>query len=149
MSDDLRFKHLVSCLVAGPSGSGKSSFCFRFLRKHKALCTEPNFSGGNILRNCDRGAIPSRQLAGKKHVRFHEGVPADFNNCGENPCLIILYDLLNNACNKDVCELCKKCSHHRNISVILITQKLFHQRKFCCSISLNAMYNVVLENMCD
>ena len=91
-------------------------------------------------------AIPYRQLAGKEHVRFHEGVPTDFNNCGEKPCLIILDDLLNEAYSKDVCDVFTKGSHHRNISVILFTQNPFHQGKYCRDISLNVKYFVVLNN---
>ena len=39
-----------------------------------------------------------------------------------------------------------KGSHHRNISVILITQNLFHQANYCRTISLNAKYIVLLKN---
>ena len=46
-----------------------------------------------------------------------------------------------------MCDLFTKGSHHRNISVILITQNLFHQGKFCRDISLNAKYIVVLKNV--
>jgi len=67
---------------------------------------------------------------------------------GKN-CLIILDDFLNTAYSKDVCGLFTKGSHHRNISVILITQNLFHQGKFCRDISLNAKYIVVLKNVRD
>jgi len=42
-----------------------------------------------------------------------------------------------------------KGSHHRNISVILITQNLFRQGKYCCDISQNAKYIVVLINVRD
>jgi hypothetical protein len=49
----------------------------------------------------------------------------------------------------DVCDLFTKGSHHRNISVILITQNLFHQGRFCREISLNAKYIVVLKNIRD
>jgi hypothetical protein len=38
-----------------------------------------------------------------------------------------------------------KGSHHRYISVILITQNLFHQGKYCRDISLDAKYIVVLK----
>jgi len=120
IGDDLRFKHPFSCFVCGPRGSCKSSICIRFLRNNKALCTEPNFSCGIVLCYFESSAIHSRQLAGKKHVRFH-GVPSDFKNGGENPTLIILDDLFNDAYSKDVCDLFTKRSHHRNISVILIT----------------------------
>ena len=72
------------------------------------------------------------------------GVPADFNNSEENPCLINVDDLLKDAYSKDLCDLFTKGSHHRNISVILITQNLF-----CRDISLNAKYFVVLKNVRD
>ena len=136
MGDDLKFMHPFSCLVSGPSGSGNSSFCIHFLQNLKALCTKPNFSGGIIWCYLDCSSIPHQQLAGKEHVRFHEGVPADINNVGEQPWLIILDDLVNDAYSKDVCDLFTKCSHHRYISVILITQNLFHQCKYCRDISL-------------
>jgi hypothetical protein len=76
-------------------------------------------------------------------------VPTDFNNSVKKPCLIILDDLLNIAFSEDVCDLFTKGSHHRIISVILITQNLFYQGKFCRDISLKAKYIVVLKNVCD
>jgi hypothetical protein len=50
---------------------------------------------------------------------------------------------------KDVCDLFTKGIHHTNISVILITQNLLHQGKYCRDISLNATYIVVLKNVRD
>ena len=47
------------------------------------------------------------------------------------------------------CANFTKGSHHRNISVILITQNLFHQGNHCRTISLNAKYIVVLKNTRD
>jgi len=145
MGDDKKFKHPFTCLVSGASWSGKSSFYIRFLQNLKALCTEPNFSGGIIWCYSKSSAIPSQNFAGKEHVRFHEGVPADFKNNVEKPCLIILDDLLNDAYSKDVCDLLTKGSHFANISVIPITQNLFHQGKYCRDISLYSKYIVVLK----
>jgi len=48
-----------------------------------------------------------------------------------------------------LCDLFTKGSHHRNISVILITQNLFYQGRFCRDISLNAKYSVALKNVRD
>ena len=138
MGDKLKFKHPFSCLLIGPNVSGKTSFCIRFLENLKTLCTMGNFSGGIVWCYSELSATPYQQLAGKKYVRFHEGVPADFNNIGEKPCLVILDHLLNSTYSKDVCDLFTKGSHHMNISVILITQNLFHQGKFFRDISLNA-----------
>ena len=89
-----------------------------------------DFSGGIVWCYIELSAITYQQLAGKKHVRFHEGVPADFNS-GEKPCLIILDDLVNSAYSKDVCELLTKGNHHRNMCVIL--SRLLTERKvYCC-----------------
>jgi len=97
MGDDLKFKHQFSCLLSGPSGSGKTSFCIRFLQNLITLCTVADYSGGIVWCYSEISAIPYRQLAGMKHVHFHEGVPADLNYSGENPCLIIPDDLLKTA----------------------------------------------------
>jgi len=122
-SDDLKFKHPFPCIVSEPSGSGKFSFCIRFLQNLDALCTERNFDGGIIWCYSVKTAVPHQQLAVlKKKIRYNEGVPADFENAHGRPCLIILDDLLNDAYSKEVCGLFTKGSHHRNISVILITQ---------------------------
>jgi len=150
MSDDLKFKHPFTCILSGPSSSGKSSFCIRFLQNLDALCTERDFDGGVIWCYSEKTAVPSPTiLPKKKNIRFNEGVPADFDNARDRPCLVILDDLLNDVYSKQVCDLYTKGSHHRNISVILITQNLFHQLRFCRGICLNAKYLVLLINVRD
>ena len=130
-------------LVSGPRVWASRRFAFAFCK------TSKHFSGGIIWCYSKRIAIPYQQVAGKKHVRFHEGVPAGFNNSGEKPCLIILDDLLNDAYSKDVSNKFTKGSHHRNFSVILIIQNLLHHGKYCRDISLNAKYIVALKNVRD
>jgi hypothetical protein len=72
-------------------------------------------------------------------IRYHEGVPTEFDKAtGGLRSLIILYDLLNEAYSREVRDLFTKGIHHRNLSVILKTQNLFHQGKHCRDISLNA-----------
>jgi hypothetical protein len=73
----------------------------------------------------------------------------DFDNTHNRPKLIILDGILNNVYSKNVCDLFTKGSHRRNISVILITENLFHQGRFCRDISLNAKYLVVFKNARD
>jgi len=150
MAADIRFKHPFTCIVSGPSGSGKSSFTLRLVQHLHSLCTEPNFSGGIIWCYSEKSAVPRETLFSlHKNVSFHEGVPQNFDNDHGRPCLIILHDLLNEMYSKDVCDLFTKGSHHRNISVFLITQNLFHQGRFCRDISLNAKYSVALRNVRD
>jgi hypothetical protein len=64
--------------------------------------------------------------------------------------LLILDDLMDEAGQaSEVSELFTKGSHHRNLSVILITQNLFHQGKKMRTISLNAHYFVLFKNPRD
>ena len=147
MSEDLRFKHPFTCIISGPSGSGKSSFCIKLLQNLESLSTETRFDGGILWCYGESNAVPSVDVG--RRIQFHEGVPENFTNTGSKPCLIILDDLLNEVYSKEVCQLFTKGSHHRNISVILITQNLFHQARYCRDISLNAKYIVLLKNIRD
>ena len=146
MRDDLKFRHPFSCIVSGPSGSGKSSFVIRFLQNLRHLCTEPSFGGGIVWCYDEKSAVPSHHKL-TTNVRYNEGVTEDFGSANGEPCLVILDDLLTDVYSKQVCELFTRGNHHRNISVILITQNLFHQGRFCRDISINAHYIVELKNV--
>jgi len=149
MADDIRFKHPFSCILSGPSGSGKSSFNLRLLQHLDSLCTELNFSGGIIWCYSEKSAVPRQTLAAiHKNVSFHVGVPQNFGDDLGRPSLIILEDLLNEEYSKDVCDLSTKGSHHRKISVILITQNL-SIRGVSLETSLNAKYSVALKYVRD
>ena len=73
----------------------------------------------------------------------------NFEKAQGEPCLIILDDLLTEVYSEGVCVLFTRSSHHRNIGVILITQKLFHQGPNCRDIALNAKYLVLFRNVRD
>jgi hypothetical protein len=148
MIGDLKFKHPFTCIISGPTG--KSSFCVRFLQNIDLLCTESDFSGDIVWCYSEKSAVPSDQLTllGKR-VRIHEGLPTTFGNSEGKPSLIILDDLLNQVYSDQVCDLFTKGSHHKNISVILVSQNLFHQARHCRDISLNAKYMALLKNVRD
>jgi hypothetical protein len=61
----------------------------------------------------------------------------------------VLDDLLNKVYSRAVCDLFTKGSHHRNLSVILITLNFFHQAPHCRDIPLNAKYLVAPKNVRD
>jgi hypothetical protein len=84
MGDYLKFKHPISSFLNGPRGSGKTSIFVRFLQNLITLCTVADFRGGFVWCYSEISAIPYRQLAGTKHVRFHEGDPVTSTTVGKN-----------------------------------------------------------------
>jgi hypothetical protein len=148
MADVLKFKHPFTCIISGPSGCGKTSFGLKFLQNLDSLCTETAFAGEIVWCYSDEAAGPGRQLRdiNIKKVTYYEGVPENFGNAQGKPSLIILDDLLHQVYSQTVCNLFTKGSHHRNASVILITQNLFNQGRHCRDILLNAKYLVILKN---
>jgi ABC-type phosphate transport system ATPase subunit len=80
MASGIRLKHPFTCII-GPTGSGKSTFCIRFLHNLDTLCTEPDFPGGIIWCYSEQSAVPQQQLTVlKKNVQVCEGLPENFEN---------------------------------------------------------------------
>lgn len=140
-----QFKHPFTCLVAGPTQSGKTNFTFDLLANLKNLVVpEPNcivWCYGEYqdkYKELPTDVILSEGLEGLQYI----------DKTKRN--LVILDDLMQEAGNnQEVAELFTKGSHHRNLSVILIVQNLFHQGKMMRTVSLNAHYIVLFKNPRD
>jgi hypothetical protein len=83
-----------------------------------------------------------------KNVILVKGVP-EFETHENAPTLIVLDELMDSAYSTKVSQLFTKGSHHRNISVVLTTQNLFHQGPASRDILLNSTYIVVFKNPRD
>lgn len=125
--------------VCGPSQSGKSTFVKNLiLKKDSVLCGEPI---KKIIWCCKSKEFVPRELCSLPNFIVHEGV-TNIDQVSPNT-LIVIDDLMLEAFTKEVCELFTVNSHHKNISVILVLQNLFHHGKSCRLISLNANYIVL------
>jgi hypothetical protein len=83
-------------------------------------------------------------------VQIDEGLEVIETIDGSEPTLLILDDLMQEACeDKRVSDLFTKGSHHKDLSVIMLVQNMFHQGKFMRTISLNAHYMVLFKNPRD
>ena len=64
--------------------------------------------------------------------------------------VLVFDDLMTEAkCDQRIADLFTKGSHHRNISVVYLTQNLFPQGKACRDIILNTQYMVLFNNPID
>jgi len=78
------------------------------------------------------------------HVIFNEGVPNIEQFDGKERTLLILDDLMGET-NDSVSNIFTKVSHHRNVSVIYLSQNLFYKSKQNRTRSLNSHYIVLFK----
>lgn len=143
---DTRWLHPFTAILAGPSKCGKSYFVRRFLKYLSAMCT---VKFDRVLFFYGEWQNFYREFEGP--IEFHEGTPqtADYSNDNHKTKLIILDDLMRESSGDVVLDLFTKNSHHKNLSVIFITQNLFYQGKSSRDISLNTTYMVIFKNPRD
>ena len=147
---DVRWKHPFTALVVGPTGCGKTQFVTKLIQQHDQV-VDKRFD--KIVWCYGEYQLGYASMArDMPFIEFHEGIPSNmeglFDRRQSN--LIILDDLMSQA-NQDqrVSHLFTKGSHHRNLSVILISQNLFHQGRESRTISLNAHYMILFKNPRD
>lgn len=136
------FHHPFSMIIAGPSMSGKTTFLKKLLSLKERMF---NVKFNKIIW-CYAETNAKPDIPG---VIFHKGMLTNHTNESNKPILIVLDDLMSDAYNADVSELFTKGSHHRNTSVILVSQNLFHQTAQSRNISLNAKYIILCKNPRD
>lgn len=135
-------QHPFTCIVSGPTGCGKTQFTFK------------------LISNCDKMIYPQPeeiiwsygvyQPAFRKfpNIKFTEGIPDGEQFDGSRRVLLVIDDLMHET-NEKVSQIFTRGSHHKNISVIYLTQNLFHTSKHNRTMSLNSHYLVLFKNPRD
>lgn len=142
---DTRWKHPFTSMVCGPTGCGKTVFVKKFLLHIAQMCdTEIE----RVFFYYSEWQSGYREYGGG--IEFREGLPCSRDYADDPRAkLIIIDDLMREASGNVVVDLFTKGSHHRNLSVIYITQNIFHQGRGQRDISLNASYIVIFKNPRD
>lgn len=132
----LKLKFPSSCMVTGPSQSGKTELVRRMIaaRVYDYDITKVVW--------CYSAWQP--WFTSEKHFKFICGLPSD-EECFD---LLVLDDMMNSLTN-EIAHMFTVGSHHKNFSVILITQNLFPRVKVMRDISLNTHYIIFFRNSRD
>ena len=139
---DPRMKHPSTCIIAGPTGSGKTYFVRRLLA-HIEEMIKP--IPDHIVWYYGEWQPIYATIRG---VEFVEGLPDIGALDPQKRHLVIIDDLMSET-DERITSLFTKKSHHRNISVIYIVQNVFHKGKENRTISLNSHYIVMFKNPRD
>lgn len=139
-----RFKHPFTATCAGPTQVGKSWFLKEFLHYRREMIDPPPdkviWFYGIYQELFDK--IPD--------VTFIEGFPSNFRDYLGTNTLIIIDDLMSEVGNdKRLTYLFSKGCHHLSMSVIFVTQNLFHKGSEIRDSSLNSQYLIVFKNRRD
>lgn len=134
--------HPFTATIAGPTGCGKTQFVFRLIENATEMIDPPPkdvvYCYGEYQPIFRR--YPS--------VTFCEGLPEPSSFDGVEPTLLVIDDLMQET-DARVANIFTKVSHHRNVSVIYLTQNIFDKNKFARTISLNSHYLVLFKNPRD
>ena len=143
---DSRWKHPFTCIVAGPTGCGKTTFVARLLRYASSMIDPPP----ETITWCYGQWQPAYATLKQQvpNVSFEEGLPDSsmFDPTTRN--LVVIDDLMAET-DVRVTTLFTKTSHHANTSVVYLIQNLFPKNKESRTISLNAQYMVLFKNPRD
>lgn len=132
-----------TCIISGPTGCGKTQLTLRLIR-HAQEMIQPAPDTIVWCYGIYQSAFDSVQ-----GVRFQEGLPnvdSDFNK--DEHTLLILDDLMHET-NNSIMTIFTRGSHHRNISVIYLTQNLYYGTKQNRTMNLNTHYMVLFKNPRD
>ena len=153
MEFDPRFIHPFPCLIAGPTGSGKTQFVKRLLSEgENAILGAPE----HILWCYGeyQAMFHEEWVHSVPSIEFVEGLPLNLydrlNDKDGKRKLVVIDDLMSECVNdKKLASLFSKKSHHNNCSVIFIVQNLFVQGKEMRNITQNCHYMVLFKNPRD
>lgn len=132
----LKWRHPSTCMVTGPSQSGKTELVRKIIA-HKIYDSDIK----NILW-CY--SVWQPWFVNESNIKFINGLPKE----EENVDLIVLDDLMNDL-TANVSQMFSVGSHHKNYSIILITQNLFPRVRVMRDISLNTHYLIMFRNNRD
>lgn len=136
------FSHPFTMIVAGSSGSGKSTFVLKLLKNSNSMIKP---TPGRIIWHYSQWQEGYESLDG---VEFKQGPPSDQDIETYSNSILILDDLMSELSTLSS-NLFTKYSHHLKISVVYILQNLFVQSKNQRSISLNSGYITLFKNPRD
>ena len=114
---DSRLAHPFTCIVSGPTGSSKSVFTLKLIEHaQEIISTLPErilFCYGEYHKIFDN--YPG--------VDFYDGLPEVSSFVGKKRTLLVMDDPMTSTDDR-VVDIFTKISHHRNLSVVYLTQNL-------------------------
>jgi len=136
-----QFKHPCSIIISGQTLSGKTTLVKQILEQLDTVFSSP--IQNVVISYVEEQSIYSDMKAIDPRIATQSNLDIEsFSNS-----LIVVDDQMNDAMKeKKIQELFTRGVHHKNNSLILITQNLYPQGKYARDIRLNAHYQIILKS---
>lgn len=144
----LGFRSPFSCLVSGPSQSGKTFFVKQVLENHDRLIDK--FVQLRVLwcYGIESESTGKQMKNPSVFIKYHKGLPTDKQLEGYNT--VIIDDLLTEAAKTEtMTNLFTRVVHHKNVNVFVLIQNIFFKSHVIRNLNLNANYIVLFRNIRD
>jgi hypothetical protein len=148
------FESPSSTIIAGPSMSGKTVLTLAILRHAELMYTIPPekilYAYGVHQKKFDALEADVSNLTTHHGLPTREIVEELKSTTDEGHSLLVLDDLMDEICkSSEMCSLFTRDVHHSRISVIMISQNVYHQSRYSRTISLNASYLILMKTCRD
>ena len=139
---DMRLKSGSTITIAGPSQCGKSSLVEKIVALRDDIFSEKITK---VFWYCSY--VPTNKIEG---VTYLVGLPHDVSERIIPNCLVILDDFMHELSNSNVLtSLMTKAVHHLPMTLIYITQNIFHKTNDTKTRRLNTNYLIMFKNPQD
>ena len=141
----IKFRHPFTCMVSGPTSSGKTFLVRDILKNFKLLISIDKPILNVLWAYGQWQSLYTDPIADDVKVDYVKGLPMQDELSGHD--IIIIDDLMTElGNNKDLSALFTKGSHHMNISVIFITQNFYHQASQMRTLHVNSHYIIMMNS---
>ena len=145
---EFKFKHPFCMMVCAPSRSGKTYWVAKLLEKRADVIDSeiPSilycYAHEQPLYEKIKVCVPG--------IQFQSHLPSTEEIDKMHDALIVIDDLMNEAVNDaSLLSAFTEGSHHRNISVVILMQNIFHKGMYSRTMSINTQYLVLFKNPRD
>ena len=146
--DVLKLSTPISCLVAGPTMSGKSRFIYKLLQ-NQAHIFDKQFVKIYYCYAIDQPLFMDMKKNMPKIV-FYQGIPdmtLITSWSKEGSVMLVFDDFQEQISNsKEASDLLLAGTHHLGVSSIIVYQNLYPKNKYARNIALNTQVYLMLKN---